>query len=128
MGPKSKLLVIYNALVRGYYDYRLVAYGSSCKTNISLIETARRSILRLILGSLKPTPVNILYNELGIERIVMHKEWLAINYVCKVCLTPRHSNYALIVSLAQSTFLDFFQKSGLIIVVNKNIGQLDMLT
>ena len=102
-GPQVKtFLVIYNAPVRGYYDYGLVAYGSSCKTNISLIETATRSFLRLILGSLKSTPVNILYNELGIKTIVMGKEWLAINYVFKACLNFRHSNYALIASLAQS--------------------------
>ena len=57
----------------------------------------------LILGSMKSSPVSFFHYDLGIETIAIRKEWLAINYVWKVCLNSRHSNYDLITSLAYST-------------------------
>ena len=52
-GPSTMTLVaLYQTLIRSRYDYGLIAYCSACKSNLNLVETAIRPIIRLILGSL----------------------------------------------------------------------------
>ena len=52
-GPSTMTLIaLYKALIRSRYDYGLIAYCSACKSNLNLVETAIRPIIRLILGSL----------------------------------------------------------------------------
>ncbi|KZS03425.1 Uncharacterized protein APZ42_033885 [Daphnia magna] len=42
-------------------DYGVMAYGGACTSHISKIDVVARDILRLILGSTKSTPTEILY-------------------------------------------------------------------
>ncbi|KAK4012155.1 hypothetical protein OUZ56_021254 [Daphnia magna] len=60
------------------------------------MDVATRSILRLILGSIKSTPTEILYSDLGIEPTKIRMSWLAARYVIKLGNKPLNSTYKLI--------------------------------
>lgn len=103
-GPSTKTLCpLFKSLVRSKIDYGLIAYGSASKTAISRIDVAARSIIRLIMGSRKSTPMAVLYADLSVEPTKFRRQWLATRFLLKLSCLNNNSAYAAIHNLDQSS-------------------------
>ena len=93
-GPNLQcLLILFKTLVRSIVDYGLIVYGAACASSIEKIDVVLRSIMRLILGAFKSTPVSTLYAELGLEPTADRRTWLAAKYVLNLSNKPSNAAY-----------------------------------
>ena len=93
-GPSTKtLILLFKTLVRSKTDYGLIAYGNASKSNLNKIDTACRSILRVIRGSKLSTPTEILYAESSTEPLATRRSWLSGKYLVKLGHKPNNPAY-----------------------------------
>ena len=93
-GPSLQCLItLFKSLVCSIVDYGLIVYGAASASNIAPIDVALRSILRLILGSFKSTPVEVIYAELGLEPSADRRIWLAAKYTLNLSTKPSNAAY-----------------------------------
>ena len=66
MFPRNCLLMFYNSYAKNLFDYGIIAYGATAKTNLSIIEMAQRRVMRAIFFKKKMDSITDVLREKGI--------------------------------------------------------------
>lgn len=78
------MLTIYNAIVLPFLDYGSVFLGRCSKSVLSRLDRVQYSAIRVALGYMKSTPINVLLAESGQLPLSYRRIWLAIKFLSKL--------------------------------------------
>lgn len=103
-GPDiSTVAILYKSLIRSIIDYGSIVLATAPSSLIQKLDVAQNSILRLILGAFRSTPVDLLHLELGIEPISARISRLSLSHLLKLSFRPHNSAYPYVSSIQDSS-------------------------
>ncbi|XP_017776638.1 PREDICTED: RNA-directed DNA polymerase from mobile element jockey-like, partial [Nicrophorus vespilloides] len=82
-GEPSTLLCFYRAFVLSRLDYACSIYSFCPGTSLAALDRIQNQALRICLGALKSTPINVLHSEMGIPPLRLRRMRLTAQYVIK---------------------------------------------
>jgi hypothetical protein len=68
--PLAVRYTIYNSLVKSHIDYLIEVWGTSTKTNLSILQTAQNKLLKTLFHLDYSTPTDYLYKKLKVMNII----------------------------------------------------------
>jgi len=74
-------LMVYHSFVRSSLDYGSAFYGMARKTQLKKLDLIHNKAIRLCLGALRSTPIDILMAEAGEFPLPIRRQWLADKFV-----------------------------------------------
>lgn len=77
-------LIFYKSLVRSILDYGSIFYGNTYHTHLKKIDLVRNKCLRLCLGLLRSTPINVLEVESGEPPLEFRRQFLSDKFTTKM--------------------------------------------
>ena len=90
---RTKLLKLYNSLVRSKLDYCCIVYGSAAKTSLVKLDHVHSQGLRLSLGAFRSSPVDCLFVEAHEPPLEIRRDKLALQYILKLKANPENPAY-----------------------------------
>ena len=84
LGADRKMLIrLYNMLIRSIVDYGSLIYGTAANTHLQTIDRIQYAGIRIAIGALKSTPIQLLEPEADIIPLKFRREILAIAYILR---------------------------------------------
>lgn len=87
----SSLLLLYKTLVRPHLDYASLIYGRCAKATLAKFDRVQYAALRVVLGMMRSTPINILLSESAEMPLYIRRRWLAYKYISKIFRLKDHT-------------------------------------
>jgi hypothetical protein len=84
------LLRLYTALIRSRIEYGGFLFHSLTKGQMDLPEKIQCNYIRLALGYMRTTPINVTLAEAKIPPITLRLKFLGSNYVTRTLINPDH--------------------------------------
>jgi hypothetical protein len=84
------LLRLYTALIRSRIEYGGFLFHSLTKGEMDMLEKIQCNAIRLALGYIRTTPINVMLAEAKISPIALRLKFLGSNYVTRALINPDH--------------------------------------
>ncbi|XP_044753620.1 uncharacterized protein LOC123313022 [Coccinella septempunctata] len=79
------LLNVYKSLVRPHLDYATIFVGRCAQSLYNQLDRVQYQSLRIALGYMRSTPINVMLAESGEPPLKYRRRWLAFKFISRLC-------------------------------------------